>query len=149
MRIHLNGDHIDNLARKLASLGERAGEAVSDMLINGSDYLIDALKRGCAEYGHDSPGNSGRATGGLIKSIQRKSEPKLNNDGGEVVITFKGSKKSGKSGKKSVRYGEIMAYLNYGTSSIPADHWVDNTLELAMPIAKEIMNDTLNKHLNR
>lgn len=135
MRIYLNGDGIDGLAAKLARLGDRAKEAVSDMLITGSDIMIDGLKRGCAEYGHVK-------TGGLQNSIQRKGKPKVSDDGGEVVVTFKGTNEHG------TRYGEIMAYLNYGTSTIPADHWVDNTVEEVLPIATQAMSDVLDRHLN-
>lgn len=137
MKIYLNGDAISNLAQKLAQLQQRAKPAINEMLMNGSDFLIEALKRGCESYGHVN-------TGGLRESIDRKSPPKVTDDGGEVIVTFKGTNEHG------VRYGEIMAYLNYGTAGgkIQADHWVDNTVAEAMPIATQIMNDTLNKYLN-
>lgn len=136
MKIYINSDRIDNLALKLARLQQRAKPAINEMLMNGSDFLIEALKRGCDSYGHVK-------TGGLRESIDRKSPPEVTDDGGEVIVTFKGTNEHG------VRYGAIMAYLNYGTSSIPADHWVDNTVAESMPIVTQIMNDTLNKHLNR
>ncbi len=134
MRIYINGDGIEGLARKLASLGDKARGAINDMLMQGSDYMIDALQQACTSYGHDR-------TGGLRESIQRKSAPKVTEDGGEVIITFKGANEYG------TRYGEIMAYLNYGTSHIRGDHWVDNTVDLAKPLAEQIMSDVLDKHL--
>lgn len=136
MNIHLNGEGIDGLASKLAALGQKAASAVNDMLINGSDVLIDGLKSGCDEYGHNR-------TGGLRNSINRKAAPKVTEDGGEVVVTFVGADEHG------TRYGEIAAYLNHGTSKISADHWVDNTVERVMPAAKRAMSDTLNAHLGK
>lgn len=141
MKLYLDASEaIDGLAAKLARLGAGAQAAVMDMLIEGSDVLIDGLKRGVVEYGHDAPGESGRATGGLKESIQRK-EPELTSDGGEVIVTFKGTNDSGE------RYGAIAAYLNYGTSSIRGDHWIDNTYELVKPLAENAMAQALNRHL--
>lgn len=142
MRLYLDASEaIDGLAAKLARLGANAQAAVKDMLIEGSDVLIDGLQRGVVEYGHDAPGESGRATGGLKESIQRKSAPKLTSDGGEVIVTFKGTNDSGE------RYGAIAAYLNYGTSSIRGDHWIDNTYEMVKPLAENAMAQALNRHL--
>ena len=74
MRIYLDADKaIEGLAKKLASLETGAKAAVMDMLIEGSDVMIDGLQRGVAEYGHAPPGKSGRATGGLAGSIQRRA----------------------------------------------------------------------------
>ena len=142
MRIYLDADKaIEGLAKKLASLETGAKAAVMDMLIEGSDVMIDGLQRGVAEYGHAPPGKSGRATGGLAESIQRKGSPKATEDGGEVIITFAGTDEHGE------RYGEIAAVLNYGSSSIPADHWIDNTVELVKPLAEQAMAQALDRHL--
>lgn len=103
--------------------------------------MIDGLKRGVAEYGHDAPGESGRATGGLKESIGLKGKIKTTDDGGEAIITFNGTDARGQ------RYGAIAAYLNYGTSSIPADHWIDNTVELVKPLAQDAMEQALDRHL--
>lgn len=133
----MNGDGIQNLARKLARLQERAKPAVNEMLIAGSDYIIAALKDAVTAYGHNR-------TGGLEGSIQRKGPPRITSTGGEVTITFVGTNEHG------VRYGAIMAYLNYGTAGgrIQADHWVDNTMAEASPVARQIMEDILNRYLN-
>lgn len=140
MKIYLDANGIEGLAKKLASLAYPRA-AVADMLKAGSDYMIDGLKRGVTEYGHDAPGKSGRATGGLKESIGLKGKIKATNDGGEAIITFNGTDARGQ------RYGEIAASLNYGTSSIPADHWIDNTVELIKPLAQDVMKQALDRHL--
>ena len=134
---------IDDLAVKLAKLGDMAQTAVTDMLEAGSSFMIDGLKRAVTEYGHDAPGKSGRATGGLKESIGLKGKIKATNDGGEAIITFNGTDARGQ------RYGEIAASLNYGTSSIPADHWIDNTVELIKPLAEDVMEQKLNSYLKK
>lgn len=142
MKIYLDANGIEGLAGKLASLGDRAQAAVEDMLEAGSSFMIDGLKRGVTEYGHDAPGKSGRATGGLKESIGLKGgKIKATNEGGEAIITFKGTDARGQ------RFGEIAASLNYGTSSIPADHWIDNTVELIKPLAQDAMAQALDRHL--
>lgn len=148
MKIYLDANGIEGLAGKLASLGDRAQAAVADMLKVGSDFMIDGLKRGVTEYGHDAPGKSGRATGGLKESIGLKGgKIKATNDGGEAIITFNGTDARGQ------RYGAIAAYLNYGTSNsdgtskITADHWIDNTVEMIKPLAQDAMKQALDRHL--
>lgn len=144
MKIYVDAKGIDNLAVKLAKLGDRAQAAVTDMLEAGSSFMIDGLKRGVTEYGHDVPGISGRATGGLKESIGLKGgKIKATSDGGEAIITFNGTDARGQ------RYGEIAASLNYGTSSITADHWIDNTVELIKPLAQDVMEQKLNQYLKK
>lgn len=145
-KISLDCSGIENLARKLGSLGDRAPRAVEAMLIKGADLMTDGLRRGCAEYGHDKPGTSGRATGGLKESIGVKSGSlRAERDGGSVIITFNGTDEHG------TRYGEIAYYLNYGTGGehgITADHWIDNTIDLVRPLCTEAMNQVLKQYLN-
>ena len=142
MRLYLDAEKaVEGLAKKLARLETGAKAAIKDMLIAGSDVMIDGLKRGAAEYGHGPPGKSGRATGGMIESIRRKSAPKVTEDGGEVIVTFVGTDEHGE------RYGEIAAILNYGSSTIPADHWIDNTVEMVKPLAEQAEAQALDRHL--
>ncbi len=142
MKIYVDANGIDSLAGKLTSLGNQAQAAVADMLKAGSDVMIDGLKRGVASYGHDAPGESGRATGALKESIGLNSKGiQATKDGGQAVITFNGENSRGE------RYGAIAAYLNYGTSSIPADHWIDYTVDLIKPLAEQAMEQELNRHL--
>jgi len=99
-RISVDCSGIEHLARKLGSLGDRAQSAVTEMLTRGSDMMIDGLRRGCVEYGHDTPGKSGRATGGMKDSIGVKDGSlEAHPDGGSVVITFNGTDERG------TRYG--------------------------------------------
>lgn len=135
-RIRLDCTGIENLARKLGSLGDAAAGAVQEMLEKGASMMVDGLQRGVQEYGHVRDGDLQKSIG--IKDNSLKADP----DGGSVVITFKGTDERGE------RYGAIAYYLNYGTSSIQADHWIDNTVELMRPLCNEAMEQVLNKHIN-
>ena len=135
-KIYLDCKGIDDLAHKLGSLGDKARGAVTEMLTVGSDLMIDGLQRACDEYGHVR-------TGGLRKSIQRKGNVVAFDDGGFVIVTFKGKNKSG------TRYGEIAYYLNYGTHGNAGDNWIDNSVELLKPICEDAMEQVLNRHLSR
>lgn len=143
LKLYANTDSIENLLEILKQLGDGIDEAIRETLIVGSDFMIDGLKRGAEEYGHGEGGKSGRSTGGMVESIQRKEEPKMNDWGGEVTVTFKGADKHGE------RYGAIAAYLNYGTTSISADHWVDNTMELISPLVTDVMKQNLERKLKK
>lgn len=136
MHVRLDVTGIDGLAKKLVSLGENAKGAVYDMLIAGSDIVIDELKKSATDMRHTPK------TGDMIGSIQRKAEPSVHDNGGSVTVTMEGSNKFG------TRYAEIGAYLNYGTSKITGDHWFDNGADNALPKAEKAMKNVLDGYLN-
>lgn len=137
MRMYVDNAAIDGLVDKLNRLGAGASQAAVEMAQAAGEYIVEELQN-AVDLNH-------YREGGLEKSVALKGKPQVTDTGATVTVTFKGTAPSG------ARYGEIAAYLNYGTGKkgngggIAPSHFVDNTREDVRGPAAEIAQEVLDR----
>lgn len=117
---------IDDIIEELTRLGDAGKEVGDEMLLAGAEEVKLAWEISAGTHGH-------RDTGDMIKSIGFPRQPK--DVGGMRSIDIYPRGKD----RKGVRNAEKAFVLEYGTSSIPATHWVTEADENAGPMVQDAM----------
>lgn len=126
---------IDDIIDELIRMGEAGKEVGDEMLMAGADEVKQAWKESAEKH-------KLRDTGDMIDSINYPRQPK--DVGGVRTIDIYPQGKD----RKGVRNAEKSFILNYGSSSIPATHWVDDADELSAPKVQKAMEDIWDKFIN-
>lgn len=126
---------IDDLIEEITRLGDAGKEVGDEMLLAGAEEVKRAWEISVGRHGH-------RDTGDMIKSIGFPRKPK--DVGGIRSIDIYPQRKD----RKGVRNAEKAFILHYGSSSIPASHWVDDADEEAGPRVQDAMEKVYDKFLN-
>ena len=102
------------------------------MLSDASKIVIQAWKDAITEAGHAPPGKSKRGTGAMIDGV-KATAIKKNGDAYTCSVYPHGKD------KKGVSNAEKAFVLNYGTSKIRGDHFVQNAEEKSAALAEAAM----------
>lgn len=128
---------LDELIEDMARMELTTSELAEEMLFAGAEEVKKAWKFSAELHRH-------RDTGDMIKSIDYSRRVRKIGDLKEVDIYPQGKD------RKGVRNAEKAFVLHYGTSKLPASHWVDDADEMAGPMVEErltnIFDDWLEKH---
>lgn len=128
---------LDDLYKEMQRAGETAGEAAQKMLEAGGQECIKAWQTAIGMYGHGEPGESGRATGEMMRSVGIKFRTKNGMRSAEIYPLGKD--------RHGVRNAEKAFILHYGSSTIKGDHFVDEAERIAedeaIPVMQEIWNN--------
>lgn len=103
--------------------------AVTEALNLAGREAVDRLREAADKH-------HGGGTGGMRDSITA-SDPKINENGGYISITLKGTK------AKGWRYRDQGGELNYGSGRRRASHWFDDGQEKAQPEVERILTETI------
>ena len=115
---------LDELIERMTEMELTVSELADEMLIAGAEEVREAWKKSAEEHGHID-------TGDMINSIDYSKQVRQIGDIKEVDIYPQGKD------RKGVRNVEKAFILHYGTSRIPASHWVDDADEMAGPMVEE------------
>ena len=122
------------IEKQISELGDAVSDVADQMLLEGAAEMVNAWKDSAQRFGHVE-------TGDMINSISYPRQPKTS--GGVKTIDISPQGKD----RKGVRNAEKAFLLNYGTSSIPATHWVDNAEERGGPAAQAKMEEVFNRKM--
>lgn len=114
---------LDETYKEMQQAGELVGEIAQEMLRVGGEKCVEAWRIAMGMYGHRPPGESGRATGEMEKSVGVKYKEK---DGKRVAEVYPLGKDS-----HGVRNAEKAFILHYGRSNMKGDHFVDEADRLS------------------
>lgn len=114
---------LDETYREMARAGETVGEIAQEMLRVGGEKCVEAWRSAIGSHGHRPPGESGRATGEMERSVGVKFKKK---DGKRVAEIYPLGKDS-----HGVRNAEKAFVLHYGRSNMKGDHFVDEADRLS------------------
>ena len=114
---------LDETYKEMQQAGEMVGEIAQEMLRVGSEKCVEAWRIAIGSHGHRPPGESGRATGEMEKSVGVKFKKK---DGKRVAEIYPLGKDS-----HGVRNAEKAFILHYGRSNMKGDHFVDEADRLS------------------
>lgn len=128
---------LDELIEDMIEMELTTSELAHEMLFAGADEIKKAWKISAEKHGH-------RDTGDMINSINYSRRVRKIGDLKEVDIYPQGKD------RKGVRNAEKAFVLHYGTSKLPASHWVDDADEMAGPMVEdrlyEIFDNWLREH---
>jgi HK97 gp10 family phage protein len=128
---------LDELIDRMTEMELTTGELADEMLFAGAEEVKKAWKKSAEQHRH-------RDTGDMINAINYSRQVRKIGDIKEVDIYPQGKD------KKGVRNAEKAFILHYGTSRIPASHWVDDADEMAGPMVEErlwtMYDEWLEKH---
>lgn len=128
-------DGIDQIAAKMAWMGEAAGEVADEMLLAGAEEVKRAWKETAERHGY-------RETGDMIESIRADKAPKSDaNDVRRISVYPRGED------RKGVRNAEKAFLLHYGTSRIRGSHWIEEAEQKALPTVQQVFGDIWDRHL--
>lgn len=139
---------LDATIRQMTELGELSDKVADKMLAAGAEEVKKAWKK--AAQKHDL-----RLTGQMLDSIGYPRKPKDVNGIKTMDIYPQGNSTYTESdGKrieraKPIRNAEVAFVQHYGTSSIPATHWVDTADELAEEPVARVMNEIWDEELRK
>lgn len=125
---------IDDIIEEMKRMGELVGETADRMLMAGAEEVKKAWKQSAEMHGL-------RDTGAMIDSIGYPRQPKTVAGIKEIDIYPQGKD------RKGVRNAEKGFLLNYGTSRIPATHWVDDADEMSSEPVQKVMEQEFEKLL--
>lgn len=114
---------LDEIYKEMARAGEQCGEIAQEMLRVGGEKCVEAWRIAIGTAGHRPPGESGRATGEMEKSVGVKFKTK---DGKRVAEIYPLGKD-----RHGVRNAEKAFILHYGRSNLKGDHFVDEADRLS------------------
>ena len=117
---------IDDIINEITRLGDAGKEVGDEMLMAGAEEVKRAWKDSAEKH-------ELRDTGDMINSIGFPKQPK-NVKGIRTIDIYPQGKD-----RKGVRNAEKAFVLEYGTSSIPATHWVTEADENAGPMVQDAM----------
>lgn len=125
---------LDDLLADMKQMGELVGETADKMLLAGAEEVRKAWQISAEKHNH-------KDTGDLIKSIGYAKKPKTARDVRTIDIYPQGKD------RKGVRNAEKAFVLHYGTSSIPASHWVDDADDMSEGPVTEAYERIWDEHL--
>ena len=114
---------LDETYKEMQRAGEQAGPIAQEMLRVGGEKCVEAWRIAIGSHGHRPPGESGRATGEMEKSVGVKFKKK---DGKRVAEIYPLGKDS-----HGERNAEKAFILHYGRSNMKGDHFVDEADRLS------------------
>jgi hypothetical protein len=126
---------LDDIIRDVTRLGASGEEVGDKMLLAAAEEVKQAWKQSAQAHGL-------RDTGDMINSINYPRKPKNVGDVKLIDIYPKGKD------RKGVRNAEKAFILHYGSSSIPARHWIDEADEAAGPRVQDAMEGIFNTFIN-
>lgn len=125
---------IDELVRKLNSLGQLTGDVAKSMILHGAKEVQEAWRESATRHEHV-------LTGEMVASIGYPSQP--TDVGGVLAIEIYPQGKD----STGTRNAEKAFILHYGSSRIKGDHWVDEAEQKASDTANEAMENVLAQFL--
>lgn len=125
---------IDDILADMKRMGELAGPVADKMLMAGAEEVKESWRAAAKAHGH-------KDTGAMIESIGYPRAPKTAGDVRAIDIYPQGKD------KKGVRNAEKAFILHYGSSRIPASHWVDTADEMAGPRVQDAYEKIWDEHL--
>jgi hypothetical protein len=129
-----NTTGVDEIIADMKRMGELAGPTAQKMLMAGAEEVKIAWKASAEAHGH-------RDYGDMIASI---NFPRKVSNAGEILSID--IYPQGKD-RKGVRNAEKAFILHYGSSRIPASHWVDVADAMAGPRVQKVMEEIWDEHL--
>ena len=120
---YLTWSGLDETYKEMQRAGEQFGPIAQEMLRVGGEKCVEAWRIAIGSHGHRPPGESGRATGEMEKSVGIKFKKK---DGKRVAEIYPLGKDS-----HGVRNAEKAFILHYGRSNMKGDHFVDEADRLS------------------
>ncbi len=123
-------DILDDMKR----LGELTGETADEMLMEGAGEVKECWKTAINRAGL-------RDTDDMINSVGYPRKPKTAGDIRQIDIYPQGTD------RKGVRNAEKAFIQHYGTSRIPATHFVDVADEMSGPRVQEAFERIWDNHL--
>lgn len=127
---------IDAVVNKLARIGEQTGAVAREMLMAGAEVVRQEWRASAERHGH-------RDTGDMIDSIGYPRKPKNAGDVLSIPIYPQGKD------KKGVRNATKAFVLNYGTSKMPASHWVEDADAQSGQKVAAVFNEIFDKHFGK
>lgn len=118
-------DGLDDALSELNRLGDRGGQIIAEMAEAGAAAVADAWKKAASSHGHVK-------TGAMLAAITH-GKGKKSPSSVKYEIYPRGKDAKGTSN------AEKAFILHYGTSSIPASHWVDDAEQEGEPAADAAM----------
>jgi len=137
---------MDDLISSLDMMGQTTGELAEKMLFAGAEEIRKAWRKAARLHGLID-------TGEMIDSIGYSRKVKRAQDILSVDIYPMGkSKTTTKDGKhftrgKPVRNAEKAFVLHYGSSKLPATHWVDTADDISGPEVENVCRELYEKWL--
>lgn len=125
---------LDDMVREMQRLGQDIGPVAESMVDAAVEEIKNAWKDSAERHKH-------RDTGALIDSI---GYPQPIYKIGDALA--RDVYPQGRDGH-NVRNAEKAFILNYGTSRIPASHWVDEADEVAGPLVEEKLLEIWDEYL--
>lgn len=126
---------IDDIINEITRLGDAGKEVGDEMLLAGAEEVKQAWRQSAERH-------KLRDTGDMINSIGYARKPKNIGDVRAIDIYPQGKD------RKGVRNAEKAFVHEYGTSSIPAKHWVTEADEVAGPKVQAAMEKVYDKFIN-
>lgn len=133
----VGGDGLAELIQNMTALGVAVdGDIARDMLLAGAEVVAESWQKSAKAHGHVQ-------TGAMLESIGAPDGPVHLGNAIAIDIYPKGKD------KRRVRNAEKAFILNYGSSRIRADRWVEqaNDSGEAAAIARmtQVFNDKINE----
>lgn len=133
---------LDELIEDMARMGLTTGELADKILFAGAEEIKKSWKAVIKKHNHID-------TGAMLRSVGYPRKIKKIRDIKSVDIYPQGTDRRGKK-KKGVKNATKAFVLHYGTSKIPASHFVDDVVDIAGPSVehqlRRIFDDWLQKH---
>ena len=126
---------LDDVIKSVTRLGEEGKTVGDEMLLAAAEEVKQAWKQSAEMHRL-------KDTGDMIASINYSRTPKTAGDVRSIDIYPLGKD------RKGVRNAEKAFILHYGSSKIPATHWVEDADEAAGPRVKEAMERVFNNFIN-
>lgn len=129
---------LDEIYRDMQRAHEQTGPIADRMIEAGAQEVIKAWQIAIGSHGHGEPGESGRATGEMMRSVGMKWKTKAGRRVAEIYPL--GTDRHG------VRNAEKAFVLHYGRSNMKGDRFVDEAEEIAeanaIPVMAEIWENS-------
>jgi HK97 gp10 family phage protein len=125
----------DDVINALTAL-DLTDDETDDVLLAGAEEVKEAWKQSAEKH-------ELRDTGDMINSIDYSRKPKKAAGIREVDIYPQGKD------RKGIRNAEKAFVLHYGTSRIPATHWVDEADEMAAEPVQKAMEEKYDEILRK
>lgn len=129
-----NTSGLDDLVADMMRHKEQTGPVAEEMVNAAVEEIAAAWKTNAEAHGL-------RDTGAMIESIGYP-DPVQNIGGALARDVYPVGKDS-----KGVRNAEKAFILNYGSSTIPATHWIDDADEASGPVVQERLEAIWERHL--
>ena len=135
---YLQWSGLDEVYKEMQQAEEQCGEIAQKMLEVGGQECVKAWQIAIGSHGHGPPGESGRATGEMQRSVGIKFVKKKGMRCAEIYPLGKDS--------HGVRNAEKAFILHYGRSNLKGDHFVDEAEQLAeenaIPAMQEVWDNS-------